>query len=129
VLVGPILQIEVALFGNEQISLREVLLVRVELLLKEGSITASVLLSEVTHLILVLLLHLSLLVAEILLLRLDDDVQLRLLALDLFNKLLQVGNLLEVLDFLRGDLLVKHVLLFLVSDLPLQLALPDQNCL
>jgi len=129
VLVGPILQIEVALFGNEQISLREVLLVRVELLLKEGSITASVLLSEVTHLVLVLLLHLSLLVAEILLLRLDDDVQLRLLALDLFNKLLQVGNLLEVLDFLRGDLLVKHVLLFLVSDLPLQLALPDQNCL
>ena len=70
-----------------------------------------------------LVFQLGLLVAEVLLLGLDDDVKLRLLALDLLDELLEVSDLLEVLDLLRGDLLVEQVLLFLVSDLVLELAL------
>lgn len=37
-----------------------------------------------------------------------------------------MSNLLEVFNFLRGDLLVQQVLLFLVSDLALELALPHK---
>ena len=73
--------------------------------------------AHITHLILVLVLHLSLLVAKVLLLGLDDNMELCFLSLDLLDQLLEVGNLLEVLNFLRGDLLVEKVLLFLVSDL------------
>ena len=73
--------------------------------------------AHITHLILVLVLHLSLLVAKVLLLGLDDNMELCFLSLDLLDQLLEVGNFLEVLNFLRGDLLVEKVLLFLVSDL------------
>ena len=74
-----------------------------------------------------LVLKLGLLVSEVLLLCLYDYVKLSLLALYLLDKLLQVGDLLEVLDLLAGDLLVQHVLLFLVSDLILELSLSDQG--
>ena len=38
-----------------------------------------------------------------------------------------MSNLLEVFNFLRGDLLVQQVLLFLVSDLALELALAHEH--
>ena len=76
-----------------------------------------------------LVLHLRLLVAEILLLGLNNNMQLGLLALDLLDQLLQVGYLLEVLDLLRRDFLVQQVLLFLVSDLVFELTLPHGGCL
>ena len=82
------------------------------------------LLPHVAHLSLMLVLHLGLLVAEVLLLSLNDDVELGLLALDLLDEFLEVGDLLEVLDFLRGNFLVEQVLLFLVSDLAFKLTLP-----
>ena len=74
-------------------------------------------------------LHLGLLVAEVLLLGLNDDMELCLLTLDLFNELLQVSDLLEVLDLLRGNFLVQQVLLFLVSDLIFELTLPHYGSL
>ena len=74
-----------------------------------------------------LVLKLGLLVSEVLLLCLYDYVKLSLLALYLLDELLQVGDLLEVLDLLTGDLLVEHVLLFLVSDLVFELTLSDQG--
>ena len=43
-------------------------------------------LSEVTHLVLVLALQLSLLIAEILFLGLNNDMELRLFALDLLDQ-------------------------------------------
>ena len=70
-----------------------------------------------------LVFQLGLLVAKVLLLGLDDDVELGLLSLDLLDQLLQVGNLLEVLDLLRCNLLIQQVLLFLVSDLVFELTL------
>lgn len=80
-------------------------------------------LPNVSELGLVLVLQLGLLVAEVLFLRLDDDVELCLFTLDLLDQLLKVGNLLEVLDLLGGDLLVEQVLLFLVSDLVFEVSL------
>ena len=103
------------------------MLVGVELLFEEGDLAACILLSQITQLSLMLVLKLGLLVSEVLLLRLYDYVKLSLLALDLLDELLQVGDLLEVLDLLTGDLLVEHVLLFLVSDLILELTLSDQG--
>ena len=84
---------------------------------------------KLTKLILVLILHLGLLVAEILLLRLDDHMELSLFALDLFYEFLKVRNLLEILDLLRSNLLVKQVLLFLVSDLAFKLTLTHEHSL
>lgn len=80
-------------------------------------------LPNVSELGLVLVLQLGLLVAEVLFLRLNDDVELCLFTLDLLDQLLKVGNLLEVLDLLGGDLLVEQVLLFLVSDLVFEVSL------
>ena len=57
-------------------------------------------LAHVTKFSLVLILQLCLLVAKVLLLGLDDDVELGLLALDLLYEFLEVCNLLEVLDLL-----------------------------
>ena len=51
--VSPVLQIDVSLLGNEQISLAEILLVRVQLLLEQWNITSCVLLAEVSQLFLV----------------------------------------------------------------------------
>ena len=51
--VSPVLQIDVSLLGNEQISLAEILLVRVQLLLEKWNITSCVLLAEVAQLFLV----------------------------------------------------------------------------
>ena len=51
--VSPVLQIDVSLLGNEQISLAEILLVRVQLLLEKWNITSCVLLAEVSQLFLV----------------------------------------------------------------------------
>ena len=68
-------------------------------------------------------LQLRLLVAKVLLLRLDDNVKLGFLSLDLLYELLEIRDLLEVFNLLRGNLLVQQVLLFLVSDLVFKLAL------
>ena len=122
-LVRPIFELDVGLFGQKQVSFGELLLVRVEFLVEGGNVATSVSLSQIAQLCLVLVLHLGLLVAKVLLLRLNDHVQLCLLTLHLLNQLLQVRNLLEVLDLLGGDLLVKKVLLFLVSDLVFQVPL------
>ena len=73
-------------------------------------------------------LHLFLVIIKVLLLCLDDDSQLSLFSLYLLDQLLKVGNLLEVFDLLRGDLLIEYVLLFLVSDLVFKLALAHKNC-
>ena len=73
-------------------------------------------------------LHLFLVIVKVLLLCLDDDSQLSLFSLYLLDQLLKVGNLLEVFDLLRGDLLIEYVLLFLVSDLVFKLALAHKNC-
>ena len=51
--VSPVLQIDVSLLGNEQISLAEILLVRVQLLLEQWNITSCVLFAEVAQLFLV----------------------------------------------------------------------------
>ena len=51
--VSPVLQIDVSLLGNEQISLAEILLVRVQLLLEKWNITSCVLFAEVAQLFLV----------------------------------------------------------------------------
>ena len=75
------------------------------------------LLSQIAHLVLVLVLELSSLVVEVLFLSLDDDMELSLLSLDLLDELLKVRDLFEILDLLGGDLLVEDVLLLLVSDL------------
>ena len=99
------------------------MLVLGELLLEEGHITTGVFFPQVTQLSLMLVIQLRLLVAKVLLLSLDDHMELGLFTFDLFDEFLQVGNLLEVLDLLRCDLLVEQVLLFLVSDLVLELAL------
>ena len=48
-------------------------------------------------------------------------MQLSLLSFDLFNELLKVSNLFKVLDLLGGNLLVKHVLLLLMTDLVLEI--------
>lgn len=122
-LVRPILQLDVGLFGQEEVCLRELLLVGVELFLEGGHLATGMPFSQVSQLGLVLVLLLSLLVAEVLLLSLNDDVQLRFFALDLLNQLFEVGDFLEVLDLLGGDLLVEQILLFLVSDLVLQVSL------
>ena len=88
-----------------------------------GDFATGMPLPNVSELGLVLVLQLGLLVAEVLFLRLDDDVELCLFTLDLLDQLLKVGNLLEVLDLLGGDLLVEQVLLFLVSDLVFEVSL------
>jgi len=75
----------------------------------------------------VLVLQLGLLVAKILLLSLNNDMQLCLLTFDLLNELLEVSDLLEVLYLLRGYFLVEQVLLFLVSDLVFKLSLAHKN--
>ena len=69
-----------------------------------------------------LILKLGLLVSEVLLLCFYDHMQLSFLTLHLLYKFLQVGNLLEVLDLLRSDLLVEDMLLLLVPDLILKLS-------
>ena len=102
-----VLQVDVGFLGDEQVCLREVLLVLCQLFLEERDVTSSVFLTQVTKLCLMLVLHLCLLITKVLLLGLDDDMQLCLLTLDLLDQLLQIGNLLEVLDLLRGDLLVE----------------------
>lgn len=88
-----------------------------------GDFATGMPLPNVSELGLVLVLQLGLLVAEVLFLRLNDDVELCLFTLDLLDQLLKVGNLLEVLDLLGGDLLVEQVLLFLVSDLVFEVSL------
>ena len=88
------------------------------------------LLSQIAHLVLVLVLELSSLVVEVLFLSLDDDMELSLLSLDLLNELLEVRDLFEILDLLGGDLLVEDVLLLLVSDLVFEIdARVDRNVL
>ena len=67
--------------------------------------------------VLVFVLQLGRLIIEILLLSLNNHMQLSLFSFDLFDELLKVSNLFKVFDFLRGNLLVKYVLLLLVTDL------------
>ncbi len=126
-LIGPILQVDVGLFWHKKIGLAKILLVRIKFLLEKWSVTSSVLFAHVSHLGLVLVLQLGLLVAEILLLRLNNDMELGFLTFDLLDKLLEVGDLLEVLYLLRGYFLIEQVLLFLVSDLVFQLSLAHKN--
>ena len=76
---------------------------------------------EITHLVLVFVLQLGRLIIEILLLGLNNHMQLSLLSFDLLNELLKVSYLFKVLDFLRSNLLVKHVLLLLMTDLVLKI--------
>ena len=121
-----VLQVDVAFLSDQEISLAEFLLVGVELLFEERDVSTGMFFSHFAKLSLVLVLQLSLLVAKVLLLSLNDDVELGLLTLDLLDKFLKVGNLLEVLDLLRGDFLVEQVLLFLVSDLVLKFALANE---
>lgn len=79
--------------------------------------------AHVSQLGLVLVLQLGLLVAEILLLSLNNDMQLSFLTFDLLDELFKVGDLLKVLYLLRGYFLIEQVLLFLVSDLVFKLSL------
>lgn len=99
------------------------MLVAGQFLLEERDLATCVLFTHVLQLLLVFVLRLRLLVAKVLLLSLNDHVQLCLLSLDLLNQFLKVCNLFEVLNFLRGNLLVEQILLFLVSDLVFELAL------
>ena len=82
------LHLDVGLLSDDQVVLRELLLVVVELLLEHGDFAASMLLSELSELALMLLFELTGLVVEILLLGLDDHMELSLLSLDLLDELL-----------------------------------------
>lgn len=91
-------------------------LVGVELLLEVRYFALRLPFFELSELVLVLHFLLLMLVQKVLLLSLDDHGKLRLFAFHLLYKLLEVGYLFEVLNFLRGNFLVEGKLTFLASD-------------
>ena len=99
-IIRLVLQVDVGLFWNEQVCLGEVLLVLSQLFLEHGNVATSVFLAQVAQLCLMFVLQLSLLIAKVLLLGLDDDVKLGFLSLDLLDELFEICDLLEVLDLL-----------------------------
>ena len=95
--------------------------------MEEWNFATCVLVLDLSQLRLMLVVKLRLLVGEVLLLGLDDHVKLGFLSFDLLDELLKVGDLLEVFDLLGSDLLIQHILLFLVSDLILELPLANES--
>lgn len=67
-------ELNVGLLSNDQVLFGELLLVRIEFLLEHRHLPLGMLLSQITHLVLVLILDLCGLVVEVLLLGLYDDM-------------------------------------------------------
>jgi hypothetical protein len=79
------LELDVRLFSEDELVLSELFFVGVKLLLEERYFVLAHPVLEFTHLLLVLLLHLSGLVAKVLFLGLDNYGKLRLFSLYNFN--------------------------------------------
>ena len=109
-------QLNIRFLIDYEVVLGELLFVGLEFLLEDGTVATSVLVFDVTNLVGVLGFKLVLLVSEVLPLGLDDYTELGFFTLCLLNQLFELGDFLEVLDFLRRDLLIQHVLSFLQAD-------------
>lgn len=94
----------------------ELFFVALKLFFEAWHIPFGVLVSDFAKMVQVLLLQLVCLVREVLLLGFDDHAELGFFAFHLLNQFFELRDLLEILDFLRRDFLVEHVLLLLRSD-------------
>lgn len=93
------LKLDVSFISDDQIMLRELSLVGIELLLEQRHLAFSLFVLELPELCLMLLLQLGLLELEVLLLGLDDHGKLGLLGLGLFDQAFKLRDLFEILDF------------------------------
>ncbi len=111
------LQLHVCLLCDEQVVLGKLLLIIVKFFFKHRDLSFRVQFTQLLQRLLMFLLELGLLEVEVLFLGFNDDCKLGLFSFGLFDQLLELGNLLEVLYLLRCNLPVQQVLLLLTAHL------------